>query len=195
MLEAVKAYNTDKPYKLTTYFNLHAKNRFNTLLGFRGKDNLLNTSVSLSTPLGDDENDIELQDSIPDETAQFAFDDIDCAIYNKQLQQVLTSAMSEKLTDLQRRCICLMYYNNMPAYKIADSLGLSRDRVNYAIYIGMRVLANDKRIKEWREFDNEVIEAKAYKGVGVRTFKERGASTPEYIIELKEAQAVKQKAF
>lgn len=191
LLEAVKAYNREKPYKLTTYFNYHTKNRFNALLGFRGKDDMLNTSVSLSTPLGDDENDIELQDSISDETAQIAFDDVDSDIYNNRLQQVLTISINEKLTDLQRQCICLMYYNNMPAYKIAESLGISRDRVNFAIRIGMRILANDSRIKAWRDFDNEFVEAKAYKGVGARTFKERGASTPEYVVELKEAQAVK----
>lgn len=186
MLAAIKSYNSEKPYKFTTYINKHAINRFNTLLGFRGKTQVLNNAYSLSVPYdSDNEESAPLQDYIPDKKAQNAFDEAEGNIYQKELQQAFTKTMSKKLSDFKRHCICLRYYDNMPPYKIDEHLGTSRDKVNHAVNVGLYIMAHDHSIKRLRYID-EITFAKAYRGVGVCNFKESGASNPERIAEMRE---------
>lgn len=179
LCEAVKAYDSEKPYKLSSYFNYGILNHFNTVLGNRIKSkglDVLNTARSLNETVPGKE-DILLIDTIPDESN--VFEKIEDRIYNEELRNTLDEALSQLDKD-QSDALKLYYYNQCTKVDVGKALNISYDRVNRNISKGLFNLGRNKQVQKYK---NDFISSRAYLGNGYSSFIHNG-STPELLIEM-----------
>ncbi len=179
LCEAVKAYDSEKPYKLSAYFNYGILNHFNTVVGNRIKSkglDVLNTARSLNDTVSG-KDDILLIDIIPDDT--YGLEKIEDRIYTEELHNTLDEALSQ-LDKEQSDVLKLYYYNQFTAKDVGKALNISYDRVNRSIRKGLFNLGRNKQVQKYK---NDLISSRVYQGNGYGSFIHNG-STPERLIEM-----------
>lgn len=178
MLEVVRAYKPENGLKLTSYTKYQALNHFNTLLGFRGKNDTLNICDSLNVGI-DEAGECMLIDTICDETAIQAYDDVDSRQYNEQLHIDLENAFNEVLDDEQTNYIKLRYYDNMSYDEISNRCNVTYDKVRSQLQIARKKLSRYNKLKPYHTAKKYDI----WHGTGLIAFKHRGCSNIEYAVE------------
>ncbi|MCI1930419.1 MAG: sigma-70 family RNA polymerase sigma factor [Clostridia bacterium] len=177
--EAISAYKPTQGYKFTSYINYPLLNRCNEALGLRtsaGKHNILNNSVSLDMPIGDDENGATLEDIVPDDDNSFL--EADEKIYNVGLHDDLEKCFKE-LPENEERVIRLRYYNNATYEAIGNETGNSRQNARQLEHKALRKLRKGRSIARLRAYRDDIISTHAYKSSFER-WKNSGYSSTEY---------------
>ena len=185
MLDAVKAYDSQSGFLFTTYLHRHLLNHWRSLLGLRtvkGKNNPLNLSIRLESPIGaqEDEN-ITVGDMIPDSGAEQALESAIDGIYRQQLHDVLECCITS-LPERKSDTIRGRYYRGETLKQIANRWGVSISSIKDLEKNSLRDLKrgqNYQRLKGWRE---DIISRYAYKGT-MYPFKVFGGSVVERTVE------------
>lgn len=188
VLDAVQAFDETKGFKFTSFISFHAKKRFNALIGIRGNTakRPLNCAESLDELLPGGE-DITVMDTIPDENAAQAFEDVEQEIYQQQLHSAMETALGT-LDKHQEQTIRNRYYRDMTLEAIAQQDGTNRECVRQTVAKGLRGLRKPKCSALLRPFFADYD--KAYQGTGFTSWKNRG-SVQERLIERAEYRKIR----
>lgn len=180
VLDAVQAFDETKGFKFTSFISFHAKKRFNALIGIRGNTakRPLNCAESLDELIPGGE-DITVMDTIPDENAAQAFEDVEQEIYQQQLHGAMEHALGT-LDEQQELTIRSRYYQDMTLEAIAQQDGTTREQVRQLVAKGLRGLRKPKCSALLRPFFADYD--KAYQGTGFHSWKNKG-SVEERLVE------------
>lgn len=181
--DAVKAYDPKTGYKLLAFIKYPMQNHINALLGRRGKADPLNESVSLDELMPGAE-DLTLADSVEDDNAGEAFEGIIDREYNRELHKALLECLNS-LDGQQRRCIVGKYFDGMTLAEIGVRENISPERARQLQAKSLRTLRRPEHTKRLKSFMDEIIESKAYHGVGFSAWAARG-SVEERLAEYRE---------
>lgn len=183
MLGAVRAYNPEKGFKLNTYIDYHFLNVMNEALGIRGhqKQDSLNHSSSLNATI-DNDDEIELIELIPDETAQAAFEYTERDMLLKELHELLEGAISG-LSDLHQRVLRMIYYEGYTKQEIAASFGSTITNITEIERRACSTIRKRSYARKLRMIKDDVISSRAYIGTGYSSFRYCGGSSEELTVE------------
>ena len=149
LLKAVESYKPLKGYKLLTYMTYHLQTAFNELTGVRSsKKETLNYSTSLNTPLGNSDGELELLETIADDSTDI--EDAEKRIYNTELHNDLDEAMS-KLNPTNKEILESIYYKGYTVNDIAKSYNITEHKARYAKDESLRALRRDNRLREYKD--------------------------------------------
>lgn len=112
VLRAAETYDSSSGNKFTTYLDPMLKTEFSVATGRRTKKQQmdpLHSSLSLDAPLTDDNEDFTLADTLPDPTAEAAFDDVAERDRLERLHDVLEEAIAQ-LTTAQQEALRGRYW-------------------------------------------------------------------------------------
>ena len=174
---AVKSYKPGTG-EFVPWFLLHLKKALAEATGYRTKrDRLdpLRNAVSLSTPIGDEEDGATLGDVTAAPTA--TVEKVEDAIYLEQLRAALHDAM-DCLPENLRDVLECRYWKNLPVQKIAERRGTSESRVSDMAKRGLYTLRRRRGQKLAHFYDFNY-----HAGTGLGTFRKTGMSVQEsYLI-------------
>ncbi len=160
------------------WFLLHLKNALAEATGYRtkrGRLDPLRNAVSLSTPIGDEEDGATLGDVTADPTA--TVEKVEGAIYQAQLKTAIRDAM-DCLPENLRDVLECRYWENLPVQKIAERRGTSESRVSDMAKRGLYTLRRRRgqKLAHFYDFNYRA-------GTGLGTFRRTGMSVQEsYLI-------------
>lgn len=177
---AVKAYQPEKGYSLTSYFDISFKRELAAAFcgGERkSKTDALNMSGDLDEPVTDDSN-TTFGELLPDENAELAFDAVDQADYDRQTAAALWECV-EDLPPLCRDIIKEYYKNGLSQGAIAKKRGISAQAVAARQRYGCSLLK--RKMKMRRTFPERYHVSLA--GAGAAAFFHSGASLVERTVE------------
>lgn len=137
LVQAVKYYDSNKPYKFTTYLSQTIKSVPTRLL--HGYDD----TISLNATVGENE-ETELLELIEDTQALEQFQD---SVYMNDLSRHIYKAL-ERLEPLQYDVIISIYFNGDELQAIADRLTITREKVRQVRDKALRELRKDKELEE-----------------------------------------------
>lgn len=181
---AVGAYKQDSEYKFTTYINYSFKNAVNALLhgGKRKrKINPLNCSASLDVPLSED-SEATKADVIIDYEAAQSFEDAEEKIFIQELNTTLDQAIKQACNETEKSVLNQLYWNNKTFVDIARSMNVSGGKV-HSIHSHALMMLRSSHTKRMLEPYREFITSRAYKGIGLSSFRSSGISSVERVVE------------
>ena len=136
LCDAVRMYDADKGYMLTSYFRFAVKNQMRSLLGVRTtRRDALDGCRSIDEPLTG-EDDFTLCDTLPDEAAQAEFESIEQLAYNDALRDALEKALNHLPPHLAT-LIRLYYFEGRT---LADATAAAGYSPNYGHTLHRRAL-------------------------------------------------------
>lgn len=174
MVAAVDSYSPEKG-KFSAWFVLHLKTAFAEVTGYRtqaGRNDPLNTAVSLDMPLSDD--GALFGDLIPDKQAA----DTLAAVEEREFQEQLKATMEDVLSDVpeqHRDVLRLRYWDNMTLEAAGERQGISRNQVRQLESKAIRTLRrpeNKKRLLPFYDFN-------VYSGASLGAYRASGMSVQE----------------
>lgn len=174
---AVKSYKPETG-EFVPWFLLHLKNALAEATGYRtkrGRLDPLRNAVSLSTPIGDEEDGATLGDVTADPTA--TVEKVEDAIYQAQLKTAIRDAM-DCLPENLRDVLECRYWKNLTFQEIAERRGVSRSRASVMERNGLYTLRRRRgqKLAQFYDFNYRA-------GTGLGTFRRTGASVQEsYLI-------------
>lgn len=177
---AVKAYQPEKGYGLTAYFDISFKRELAAAFcgGERkSKTDALNMSGDLDEPVTDD-SDTTFGELLPDEAAEQAFEDVDQADYDRQSAAVLWECVNE-LPEPCKEIIYKRYRDALSWGDIAAQTGIKEKTVFATARTGCLKLKRNIRIR--RAFPERYHVRLS--GAGAGTFFHTGASIVERTVE------------
>ena len=178
LCDAVDAYDPASGLTLTAYFNYPWRNHVSALLGLRSyKQDALNRSASLDSPLGDDETGT-LADVIPDPDSMNPFEEADRRIVNSQLRHALEHTISKLPTD-RAEAVRLCYFDELGIRATAERLGVPYHRVQSLLSYSFASMGRDRELRTYRD---DII-ARAYRYSSYARFRDTGYSSVEYAVE------------
>lgn len=182
--DAVEAYDPERGYKLPTYIRYPLQNRFHDAAGIRGnrKRDPLNLAVRLDAPIGDEDGDATLGEQTADERAEADREAVEDRIFREQLHRATTKAL-DTLEATQRDTIRRRYWNRESLDTIADSQGVSREKVRQNEQKALRKLRQGLCVRLLRPYIEEMRAGYAWRGTGWTTFKQTGVSSVERAAE------------
>ena len=145
---------------------------------------IFNNSESLDAPAySDTESDTTKGESIP--VDEQGFEDVERAVFNQQLSDVLELAMGE-LPEKQRTAIELCYLRRCTYIQIAEALHCSTSRVGQLSNDGLKGLRNG----DYAPTLSELLygERNYYRHTGLSSWKDTGCSSPEWELLRKESR-------
>jgi len=179
-LDAVTAYNRkpERDVKFSSFAGLHVKRRIYDLLGLRtSKREPLDHSVSLDTPIGDDDG-LTIAETLADTTAGKPFEDIENAD-NDILRSV------ERLPEKMAAVVKTKFWQDKTLTEIGAELELSPKQASNLYRRAMQKLRRDKRIRQIH--DDYYKTANLFRHTGRQFFKENGMSSVEWhLLKLEE---------
>lgn len=180
ILGAAAAFDPAKGVKLTSYFPLQAKHRFNEITGQRGSKPLpLNVARSLDEAPAPDADDMTLEDIVDDPAAALAFEDADERVRNDELHAALLAAL-ERCSEPQREAIMLRYFHGRSQREAAAALGITDSAVKDRVQAGInRIRHSPVTMKLLRNF---VEYGAAYNATGWASWSRNG-SVEERLVE------------
>jgi RNA polymerase sporulation-specific sigma factor len=185
MLDAIKWYKPETEYKFLTFLDYPILNHFNALAGLRtagGRNEPLNNCTSLDEPVREDMEDVSLGDAVQDENSQIPFEEFEESECQKALHTALVHGM-EELTAEQRTAIQCRYYEKKTYDQTGAIIGCSRERVRQHEAKALRVLRKPRIARTLIPFLYDEMEARAYRGTGLTSFRNTGMSATERTAE------------
>ncbi len=181
LCDAVKSFEPDRGSFLSL-LRYKLINAWRTMYGLRGKTDPLNDAAadddfrkafSLDMPISDDDERSWL-DSVQDPAAEDAFTGKDEQIFQSELRACLEKALdAAPHGDVIRR----RYFNGETGKQIAESMGVSPQRVQQYEQDAKRYLRRGPYTRELRSFD-------FYHGTGFQSWKDTGMSIEErYVLQ------------
>lgn len=179
-LGALRAFDPASGNKFTSYLNYPVWNACADALGIRGGRRMKPRAVSLQSPL-DDEDGGELQDLVEDKAATKPLEDVEDQAFCDQLRETL-----EKLLDgidaRQALTLRARYFEGKGQKETAAALGCAPSRVGQLEGKGLCALRHPRRVRQLRQFREEIITTHAARSVGFSAWK-GGGSVEERIVE------------
>ncbi len=146
VIEAVKDFSPDKGFLFNSYIGYHVKNACLSELGLRGKRQV--ETISLETPLSDDEEDFTFEDVISDPDADtYSY----CELNDMRL---IVRREIERLPPRGRCVIYGIFYDNKTIEGLAQELGWERGAVLSERDAAFNLLRCSKGIRELRKAYN-----------------------------------------
>ena len=188
LLKMIEAYDPGKGYKFTSYAGYHVKNYLtHSVMGYDRRTKKitkpLNVSSSIDKPIGNGEDEeLTIESTLKDETAELAFDDALDDVCCQELHNAIESGL-QTLTERQQTVIRERFYKNRTLKDTAQIIDLSLARVQQIEEKTLKDLriynAKTKRLESFRQ---DLLDT-AYRGVGVGNFKNNQASSVELTFE------------
>lgn len=179
LTNAVKDYNPNKDYLLSSYLKFHLKNIYNELLGRRtSKRDVLEICKTLNMPVGD-ENDTELINTVADDTNPYE------TLENRIFQLELSSALHRSvnaLPDNLKAVINARYFDELTYTQIEKRLGVTVGGIKYLESKALRKLKCGENVKRLKPFADEIM-TMALHSTGLKAFKNMQASSVELTAE------------
>jgi RNA polymerase sigma factor (sigma-70 family) len=179
ILRAAAAYEPEKGLSFTTYLQRHLRNIAAETLGFRGKKRV--ETVSLSTPMHDEVDGLELGDTLADARAQDFIEDIESSDVCRIIKTEIDS-----LPDVLRNAANAYLFERRTLKSIAAETGVYPQTENQRRNKAMRELRKSKALRALRD---EVIGTSAYHGTGLTAFRNSCQSVEERIVLYLESKA------
>ncbi len=182
LTEAVKAFDIESGYKLSSYISYPLKNQINILLGCRSsyRDGL-NYSISLDAPLNNDTDDLTIGDTLPDTGAETTLQGIEDNIFNIQLRKALIKEIIQ-LSEQEQRIIFDRNFDNLKFSDISQRDNIPEWKAKSLYRNALHNLSRGRHKKALRAFADEVF-GRALKHTGLSSFKYQGASSVELTAE------------
>lgn len=182
----VAAVDSYKPEcgAFSTWFMLHLKTAFAEATGYRtrrGRNDPLNNSLSLDTPLTDETDSDDLMAIIADPAGMKGIETAEEAIYRQQLHDALEAALDaipEDCGEILRQ----RYYEGRTLADLAEVHGVTPERVRKKEYEAIRHLRRPKAACHLRPF----YDFDFYCGTGLGAFQHTGMSIQERYLVIEE---------
>lgn len=142
---AVNAYDPDKGFKLTAYYDRQFKRHFYEMLGFYKAKQPLDRADSLDAELPGTDDGFTLGDTIPDEYAAAEMATVEDRCYNEVLRERLDVAMNT-LPARTRQIIQGRYYHGRTHEEMSHEYGISTVRAQQIERDGMAALRKYDRL-------------------------------------------------
>lgn len=170
---AICDYDPQKGYKFTSYLHFHIHNSIKEMLGIRGKKELLDNCISLNTELHDTDisEPLTLLDTIEDETARQAFDDVDDRAENAWIWEAV-NRLDTKLSDT----ITKRYKYGKTLCEIGMDNDVSIECIRQREKKALRLLQKDEVLNDYR------AEMYGYMHIGVSRFNNTWTSSTELAV-------------
>lgn len=168
----------------STWFMLHLKTAFAEATGYRtrrGRNDPLNNSLSLDTPLTDETDSDDLMAIIADPAGMKGIEAAEEAIYRQQLHDALEAALDaipEDCGEILRQ----RYYEGRTLADLAEVHGVTPERVRKKEYEAIRHLRRPKAACHLRPF----YDFDFYCGTGLGAFQHTGMSIQERYLVIEE---------
>ena len=181
-VDAVGTYNQERG-AFHTWMMFYVKSAFAKATGFRtqrAKKDPMQTAMSLSSPVGDDEDNGELIDLIPDPNSKRAMERVEEQIWNKQLHKVFEDVFSE-ISEEQGKVLRHRYYAGCSIVETGKELGLPVEDVRRLERTGLQAMRHPRMAKKLRPF----FDFDYFYGTSLGAFKITGTSVQErYLIHM-----------
>lgn len=146
------------------------------------KRDALNFSTSLDVPVPGGENaDETFADVLPD--AKDVYADVEDVIYYQQLHDTLEKSIA-LLPESQSGVVRERYWHNKKLQEIADELGVSKERIRQKEVEALKRLRRTATVTGLSAYVDDRVSY--YSGNGLRSYRERGASSVEYTVMRRE---------
>ena len=185
LVEAVDSYDPAAGAAFSTWLMYHLRKAFYEATGCRTqreRNEPLNNSLSLDTPLTDDAGSDVLMDVIADPAGLQWRESLEESMWKKNLQEAVESALST-VPERYREILRLRYWEDMTLDDIGDLRGISKERVRQMENKGIRLLSRPEtacQLLPFYEFD-------FYSGTGLGAFRYGGMSVQErYLVRREE---------
>ena len=134
------------------------------------------TTTSLNAPIGSDDEEITLEDTIPSEYSM----EEDCIlrIDRERMSKDLWNAVDDLQKD-QREAIKKKYIDGMTFKEMAEGSGVTDKAMNVRVYSGLRMLRHGKHKESLREYYDEFFPTVSVDYKGVASFQHDWTSTTE----------------
>lgn len=189
MVSAIDTYNPESG-AFTTWLMFYLKKAFAEITGIRtqkSRNDPLRNAVSLSSPIGDDEDSSELIDFVPDPNGKEAMESVEERIWYEQMREAVAAAL-EEIPEEQSRVIRHRYLEGKTLAETGEDMGLTSADIQNLEGKGLRALRQPKIAKKIRPF----YDFDYYAGAGLQTFKRTGTSIQErYLIQLERKERKK----
>ncbi len=149
LLKAVKAYPEDCEFNFTTYLFNSCRNEFYKTMGINRASG--QKMVSLNDTINGIE-DVMIQDSISDDTAEHEFLEAEHSIYNDSLHEVLDRAMTF-VSPKQKEVLESHYYQEKTFNEIAIGFGCSASYIGNLERDALRKLRKGQAYELLKDFD------------------------------------------
>lgn len=178
-LAMVAAVNTYKPESgaFTTWLMFYLKTEFAEVTGIRtlkSKNDPLRNAMSLSSPIGDDDDSGELIDIVPDPCGEKELEAAEDRIWYEQLRKAVAAAL-EEIPAEQSRVIRCRYLEGKTLTATGEDMGLNLANIQNLEGKGLRALRQPKIAKKIRPF----YDFDYYAGAGLQAFRRTGTSIQE----------------
>ena len=180
MLDAVRAYNPERGYKLTAFMHYPMQRRFNALLwkGTTGaKRDPLNGCDSLDEPLCGEDTDLTHAGTLPDENAQQAFEDIIESEWRRSLRAAEEEMIRKRLSEREAVVVRGMFFGGLTLEPIANRFGVTCEWVRQLREKGLRKLRTGESLRRLRPFLDDECGALGLRGTGLSAFRTGGSAT------------------
>lgn len=173
----------------STWFMYHLKTAFAEATGYRtqrGRNDPLNNSISLDTPLSDDMDSDDLMAITPDPSGMNGLDVAEEVIYRQQLHDALEKALDaipEQYSEVLRQ----RHYEGLSLAQIGEIWGTTPERVRQMEYKAIRYIHRPSIACHLRPFQDYDF----YCGTGLSTFQHTGMSIQERYLVLEEERKEK----
>lgn len=147
LLAAVKAYDSNKPYKFNTYLDLHVRNAVNITInhGKRVGQNIptIKEYSYNETIAGDDGEETERLELMQDENSLYEYEPLEVS----DLQAHVRQAVSE-LPDRQQEVIRRYYLQGTSLTDIAKEKGVAVSNIQQRKNQGLQMLRRNRELKQ-----------------------------------------------
>lgn len=175
--DALESYDREKG-AFSGYYFMHIQSATAHLRGRRKRRDINHETVSLSTPLNDDD-DTELADMIEDPDATAQLENTEHRLYLQQLRDAFAK-LERRLTQQERYVIHERYYHCRSTDSIARELNLTGSQIKTIEYSAIRKYRQKKEGIDLRQFYDY---SGAYVGTGLQSYRSTGLSCVERITE------------
>lgn len=176
LVEAVATY-TPGSGSFSTWLAVYLKKEFVEATGYRTVRERMDPckhAVSLSRPVGDNSDGLELADTVEDKSCQAAFDTLEEKMWRQQLHEITEEILAD-LPEAQEALLRGRFYEEKTLGKLADELGISPENVRIRIYKALETVRKSKQAKELLSF----YDFDYYRETGLSSFRRTGASVQE----------------
>lgn len=150
MLKAVDGFEPARG-GFISFISVHLKTEFSEATGLRGRREPCVHAVSLSQPIGEDEDGGELGDLTEDPTGRAALAAVDRKIWREQLHTALEAVLSE-LPDYQAGLLRRRFYDGATLEAIAGETGKPLQTVSAQILRALRSIRRSEHGRALMEF-------------------------------------------
>ena len=183
LVKAAGTYKGDKA-KFTTWLAFYLQTAFAEASGYRtmrDKNDPIRFADSLSSPVGDDDNDGTLSDLAPDPNAEALLESVEDRIFAEQLREAVRTVLDD-IPDEQSIVIRKRYLEGLTQAQTGQELGVDGNEVAKKEEAALRLLRRGRYSAKLRPF----YDYNYYSGTGLGSFLRTGISVQEKYVLARE---------